>query len=89
MIDSFLKDGIFGKTFKKAIFLWLQNQSVDFVLVNRKLDVDHTDGTILIEKMQKDSKLRQIPIMLISNYQESQEEAVGLGAVRGFGKLFR
>lgn len=65
----------------------LQNQSVDLVLVNRKLDVDYTDGTILIEKMQKDSKLKQIPIMLISNYLESQEEAIRLGAVKGFGKL--
>lgn len=65
----------------------LQDQNVDLVLVNRKLDVDYTDGTILIEKMQKDSKLKQIPIMLISNYPESQEEAVRLGAVRGFGKL--
>lgn len=65
----------------------LQNQNVDLVLVNRKLDVDYTDGTILIEKMQKDTKLRKISIMLISNYPESQEEAVRLGAVRGFGKL--
>lgn len=64
----------------------LQKQGVDLVLVNRKLDVDYTDGTILIEKMQKDTKLRQIPIMLISNYLESQEEAIRLGAVRGFGK---
>ena len=65
----------------------LQNQNVDLVLVNRKLDIDYSDGTILIEKMQKDSKLKLIPVMLISNYPESQEMAVGLGAVRGFGKL--
>ncbi|MBP9886444.1 MAG: hypothetical protein KBF93_09105 [Leptospiraceae bacterium] len=65
----------------------LQKESVDLVLVNRKLDVDYTDGTILIEQMQSDTNLRNIPIMLISNYPESQDEAVKLGAKRGFGKL--
>ncbi|MBK8397415.1 MAG: response regulator [Leptospiraceae bacterium] len=65
----------------------LRKQSVDLVLVNRKLDVDYTDGTILIERMKKDEALRVIPIMLISNYPDAQEEAIGKGAVRGFGKL--
>lgn len=65
----------------------LQKESVDLVLVNRKLDIDYTDGTILIDKMQQDVNLKKIPIMLISNYPESQEEAVSLGAKKGFGKL--
>ncbi len=65
----------------------LQKNSYDLVLVNRKLDIDYTDGTILVEKMQKDSTLRQTPIMLISNYSEYQKEAIVLGAVPGIGKL--
>lgn len=65
----------------------LSKNSYDLVLVNRKLDIDYTDGTVLVEAMQKDSSLRQIPIMLISNYPEYQKEAVVLGAVPGIGKL--
>ncbi|HMV44698.1 MAG TPA: response regulator [Leptospiraceae bacterium] len=65
----------------------LRKNSYDLVLVNRKLDIDYTDGTILISEMQKENELRQIPVMLISNYEEYQREAIELGAVRGFGKL--
>ena len=64
----------------------LKEEKVDLVLVNRKLDMDYTDGMILIEKMQKDLILKDIPVMLISNYPEYQEEAMKLGARRGFGK---
>ncbi|MDX1958537.1 MAG: hypothetical protein SFU98_08190 [Leptospiraceae bacterium] len=65
----------------------LQKDSVDLVLVNRKLDIDYTDGTILIELMKADEKLKNIPIMLVSNYPEAQDEAMKLGAIKGFGKL--
>lgn len=69
----------------EAIEELLKNQ-YNLVLVNRKLDIDYTDGTILIKKMQEIESLKKIPIMLISNYPEYQEEAIKLGAVRGFGK---
>ncbi len=64
----------------------LQNNSYDLVLINRKLDIDYTDGTILITKMKSIENFKSIPVMLISNYPEFQEEAVLLGAVYGFGK---
>ena len=65
----------------------LRKNSYDLVLVNRKLDIDYTDGTVLVVEMQKDSSMKQIPIMLISNYPEYQKEAIVLGAVPGIGKL--
>lgn len=65
----------------------LEKSSYDLVLVNRKLDIDYSDGTILIIEMQKKTNLRQIPVMLISNYEEYQKEAIQLGAVPGIGKL--
>jgi two-component SAPR family response regulator len=65
----------------------LDKESFDLVLVNRKLDIDYTDGTILIEKMKAHPTYKNIPIMLVSNYPEYQEEAMKLGAVRGIGKL--
>lgn len=64
----------------------LKKSKYDLVLVNRKLDADYSDGTILIQAIKQDTKLRPIPIMLISNYPEYQEEAVKLGALYGFGK---
>ena len=64
----------------------LKLEKVDLVLVNRKLDIDYTDGTILIEKMKEDQNLKSIPIMLVSNYPEYQEEAVSKGAILGIGK---
>ena len=65
----------------------LRKQRVDLVLVNRKLDSDYSDGTILIAKLKSEQALKDIPVMLISNYPEHQEAAVKLGATKGFGKL--
>lgn len=65
----------------------LEKESFDLVMVNRKLDIDYTDGTILIEKMKKSPKFNRIPVMLVSNYPEYQDEAVKLGAIYGIGKM--
>lgn len=64
----------------------LRRGSYDLVLVNRKIDLDYSDGTELIRAMQSDENLRTVPVMLVSNYAQAQSEAVKLGAVRGFGK---
>ncbi|MBL8018597.1 MAG: response regulator [Leptospirales bacterium] len=63
------------------------NEKFDLVLVNRKLDYDYSDGTELIRQMKENPVTRDTPVMLISNYEEAQQEAVGLGAEPGFGKL--
>jgi CheY-like chemotaxis protein len=65
----------------------LQSNDVDLVLVNRKLDIDYSDGLEIIRRMKSDPALRSIPVMLITNYPEYQEAAVALGAEYGFGKL--
>jgi CheY-like chemotaxis protein len=64
----------------------LRSQAFDLVLVNRKLDVDDSDGLPIIESIKADPKLRTIPCMLITNYPELQATAVAAGAVAGFGK---
>ena len=64
----------------------LNKNDYNLVLVNRKLDIDYTDGTILIEKMQSDEKMKSIPVMLITNFPEYMEEAIKMGSVPGFGK---
>lgn len=62
-------------------------EKFDLVLVNRKLDYDYSDGTELIRQMKANPETRDTPVMLISNYEDAQKEAVGLGAEPGFGKL--
>ncbi|MCB1141741.1 MAG: response regulator [Leptospiraceae bacterium] len=85
-INSFLEAEIIRIDSTEEAIERLASEKVDLVLVNRKLDLDYTDGTILIEKMQKDEQFKSIPVMLISNFPEYQEEAKKMGAVQGFGK---
>ncbi len=65
----------------------LRKQKPDLILINRKLDIDYSDGLVIIEKLKADDELNAIPVMLVSNYPEHQQSAVALGAVPGFGKL--
>ena len=65
----------------------LQDSPFDLVLVNRKLDIDYTDGLEVIKKIKANSATQTIPVMLITNFPEHQEAAEAVGAVRGFGKL--
>lgn len=60
---------------------------VDLVLVNRKLDHDSSDGMDVVRLLKADPQVGQVPVMLITNYAEYQDQAVAEGAVRGFGKL--
>ncbi len=65
----------------------MKRERYDLVVINRKLDSDYSDGTDLIRMMKADRSTADIPVMLISNYPDAQEEAVSLGALPGFGKL--
>ena len=58
----------------------------DLVLVNRVFDGDGTPGVDLIRAIKADPDLADIPVMLVSNYQDAQAEATALGALPGFGK---
>lgn len=65
----------------------LRDRSIDLVMVNRKLDRDYTDGIEIIKQIKADPELCNVPVMLVTNYDEHQEAAMELGAKRGFGKL--
>jgi two-component system chemotaxis response regulator CheY len=56
------------------------------VLVNRVYDGDGSSGMDLIRRMKGDPTLQAVPVMLVSNYEDAQEEAVAAGAAPGFGK---
>jgi two-component system, chemotaxis family, chemotaxis protein CheY len=59
----------------------------DLVLVNRKLDIDYSDGVDVIRALKAEPATSAVPVMLITNYPEHQEAAIAVGAIRGFGKL--
>ena len=64
----------------------LRNEAFDLVLVNRIFDRTAEEGLDLIRKAKADAKLSAVPVMLVSNFPESQAEAVAAGAIPGFGK---
>ncbi|MGB7327881.1 response regulator [Rubripirellula reticaptiva] len=65
----------------------LRERTIDLVTVNRKLDRDYTDGMEVIKAIKADPELESVPVMLVTNYEEHQDDAVKQGCVRGFGKL--
>lgn len=64
----------------------LRNRPYDLVLINRKLDIDYSDGVEILRLIKADPQLAPTPVMLVTNYKEHQENAVALGAEYGFGK---
>jgi CheY-like chemotaxis protein len=64
----------------------LKKEAFDLVLVNRVFDRTAEEGLDLIRKLKSDPKSSAVPVMLVSNFPESQAEAVAAGAVPGFGK---
>jgi CheY-like chemotaxis protein len=64
----------------------LRRERYDLVLVNRVNDEDGAPGLELIRSMKAIANLADVPIMLVSNHGDAQEEAEALGAVPGFGK---
>jgi two-component system chemotaxis response regulator CheY len=56
------------------------------VLVNRVLDANGSSGLEVIRRLKVEERLASVPVMLVSNYPDAQEQAVQAGAVPGFGK---
>lgn len=61
--------------------------AIDLILVNRKLDIDYSDGLDVITAIKSDSRFASIPVMLVTNEAPYQQQAVDAGALYGFGKL--
>ncbi len=63
----------------------LRQGAFSLVLVNRVLDADGSSGLDLIRAIRSEETLRDVPVMLVSNYEDAQREAVAAGARPGFG----
>jgi PleD family two-component response regulator len=64
----------------------LCEQKFDLVLVNRTIDATLDEGSELIQQMKESEYLREVPVMMVSNFDSAQIAATDLGAVPGFGK---
>ena len=64
----------------------LKSQTINLVLINRKLDADDSDGMEILQKILDDKATATLSVMLVSNFAEWQEKAVAMGATYGFGK---
>ena len=64
----------------------LRAESFALVLVNRVLDSDGSSGLDVIRAIKDEEAMRSVPVMLVSNYEEAQQQAVQAGALPGFGK---
>jgi two-component system, chemotaxis family, chemotaxis protein CheY len=64
----------------------LSSGHYDLVLVNRVLDRDGKEGLDFIARIKAHPEWRPLPVMLVSNYPDAQEQAIAHGALPGFGK---
>ena len=64
----------------------LRGEPFALVLVNRVLDADGASGLEVLRQLKVDETGAAVPVMLVSNHEDAQQQAVAAGAVRGFGK---
>ena len=64
----------------------LQSNAFDLILINRKLDRDYSDGIDILKQLKSDPQYQDIPVMLVSNFEDAQAAAMDSGALLGFGK---
>lgn len=89
-ISRFLKDAVGAEatpaaTAKEALDA-VRSGGVDLVLVNRVFDRDGGSGLDLIRDLKSDPATAEVPVILVSNYDDAQQQAVAAGALKGFGK---
>ena len=62
------------------------NTAYDLILINRLLDADGSAGMDVLASLKSNPASTDIPVMIVSNYQDAQNQAIQNGAVAGFGK---
>ena len=83
--QAFAAEVVSAATSSQALSL-LRQGDFALVLVNRVFDSNGDSGLDLVREIRSDEQLRQVPVMLVSNFADAQEQAVAAGAEPGFGK---
>lgn len=84
-LNSHFKANVITADLPDEALAVLNANPVDLVLLNRKLDLDSSDGLAILSLIRASNK-PDVPVMLVSNYAEWQQKAVEMGAIYGFGK---
>ncbi|MEZ6096527.1 MAG: hypothetical protein R3C03_20245 [Pirellulaceae bacterium] len=64
----------------------LSAATITLVIVNRIFDVTGENGVETIRNLKSSDANTQTNLMLLSNYEWAQDEAIAAGAIGGFGK---
>lgn len=64
----------------------MRENRYDLVLYNRLVFEDSSEGIQLLKQAKADPVLKNVPIMMISNFEDAQAASVAAGAEPGFGK---
>ncbi len=89
IVDSLLRAGF--KEFKSADSVdeavgFLGKEDISLFVGNRVIGSDEKGGIALVDKVKGCDEGKDIPIMILSGFEETQKEAVEHGAVQGVGK---
>lgn len=82
---SFAAEVVAADTSRQALEQ-VRQEKFALILVNRIFDADGSSGLDLIRALHAEDEWRSVPIMLVSNHDDAQAQAVQAGAVLGFGK---
>jgi two-component system chemotaxis response regulator CheY len=85
LLKNFSVDIAQADSFDEAISM-ARESSFDLILINRILDADGSPGLDILRVLKSEPATADVPVMLVSNFEDSQQEAISMGAVRGFGK---
>ena len=86
MVQKHFGAEVIGADTQEQALAEARQSEIALVLVNRLLDRDGSPGLDILRAFKADAELKDVPIMLVSNYEEAQREAVEQGALVGFGK---
>lgn len=64
----------------------VKENDYDLILINRLLDRDGSEGMLILKELKASTDTADIPVMIISNYEDAQQTAIAAGALEGFGK---
>ncbi len=80
MIESHFNAAVLQTHHTADTLAALQQQATDLVLINRKLDQDYSDGLEVLRQIKAVPDLADIPVMMITNYEQQQQQAIEAGA---------
>ncbi len=87
LIESNLDAQVYQADSRLTTMESCQREQFDLILINRVLDADGSPGMEILTALKLNADTLSTPVMLISDYHDTQSTAIEAGALPGFGKL--